>query len=82
MIGQGPLYEKSVKDLSQAIQLSIKHPPLTFCGRRISQAADFSVTVDQKESVACLQLIDIPKGMRQDQALNEEQVTELRRAVG
>ena len=75
---------REVERLREALHLTIQTNKFRYCGKNVEQHDDFSVSLDQVESIDSLETIDITKEKRKnpDTLLDASEVSELRSGNG
>ena len=50
--GHGDVFEKTFNDLKTKANLTVKYGQFRYCGKRVAQAGDYSITISQAETAA------------------------------
>ena len=85
MCGDGSeAWLSEVERLREALHLTVSTGKFRYCGKNVEQHDDFSVTIDQVESIDQLETIDLTKEKRKDPeiALDAAEISELRSGNG
>ena len=61
--GEGKEFEESIEYIDKAIQLTMKNTPLVFCGKKVEQEEDGTVTVTQVDAAKSIKPISLSRGL-------------------
>jgi len=78
------VWVREVERLREALHLTVSTNKFRYCGKNVEQHDDYSVSIDQVESIDSLETIDLPKDKRKntETLLDAAEISELRSGNG